>query len=88
MRFFNTFRGRLLLILALLLFATLGVQYYLNLLTQQENDDLREAQEQAIVAGIAVGISSLTSTERVQDLIVQPGQSFVDEQAKKGHNCY
>ena len=83
MKFFNTFRGKLLLILAFLLMATLGVQYYLNLLTQNENKDLREAQGQTIVAGIALGFASMTSQEdRVQDLIDQPGQTFFDENAK------
>jgi len=84
MKFFNTFRGRLLLILALLLMTTLGVQYYLNLRTQQENNDLREAQEQSIVAGIALGISSLTrQDDRVQDLIDQPGQTFLDARSRE-----
>ncbi len=82
MRFFNTFRGRLLLILAVLLVATISVQFYLNLKTQAENNDLREAQEQAIVAGFAVGISSITSPERVQYLIDQPGQTFLGQTAR------
>ena len=50
MTFLNTFRGRLLLILAVMLVATLGVQYYLNLVTQNESDSLREEQEQVIFA--------------------------------------
>ena len=79
MRFFYTFRGRLLLILALLLMATLGVQYYLNLLTQQENDDLRDAQAQALVSGIAIGSNGLTSGEYMQDLINRNGQTFFDD---------
>jgi signal transduction histidine kinase len=84
MRFFNTFRGRLLVILALLLVATLGVQYYLNLLTQRESTALRERQEQAVVAGIALGFTAMTSTENsVQDLIDEPGQTFLDEQARE-----
>lgn len=83
MTFFNTFRGRLLLILAFLLIATLGFQYYLNLLTENENRNLREMQEQTLVAGIAVGISSLTSESRVQDLITQSGQTLLDARAKK-----
>src|SRR5258708_2574934 len=83
MKFFNTFRGRLLLILALLLVATLGVQYYLNLLTQQENNDLREAQEQSVAAGIALGISGVTSKDRVQDLVDQPGQTFLDARSRE-----
>ena len=82
MKFFNTFRGRLLLILAILLIATIGFQYYLNLRTQAENNELREAQEQAIVAGFAVGISSITSPERVQDIIDQPGQTFLEQTAR------
>ena len=84
MTFLNTFRGRLLVILALLLVATLGVQYYLNLVTQEENNELREAQEQAIVAGIAVGFRSLTSqTDRVQDIMDEPGQTFLGETVRK-----
>lgn len=72
------------MILALLLVATLGVQYYLNLRTQQDNTELREAQEQTIVAGIALGFTSMTSRDyRVQDLISQPDQTFLDENAKK-----
>src|SRR5439155_21856637 len=84
MKFFKTFRGRLLLILALLLVATLGFQYYLNLVTQNQSDELREAQEQSVVAGIALGISSLTKAEeRVQDLIDEPGQSFLDARSRE-----
>ncbi len=84
MRFINTFRGRLLLILAILLVATLGVQYYLNLLTQQENISLREAQEQSIVAGISLGFTAMTSKDqRVQDLFDQPGQSFMDIRSRE-----
>src|SRR6476620_7039496 len=84
MSFFNTFRGRLLLILTLLLIATLGVQYYLNLVTQRENSDLREMQERAIVSAIAVGFTSMTSKDfRVEDLMEQPDQPFLDEDAKE-----
>lgn len=83
MSFFNTFRGRLLLILALLIVATLGVQFYLNYLTQQENIDLRDDQAQALVAGIALGTAGLTSPEeRVVDLIERPGQTFLDEETR------
>jgi signal transduction histidine kinase len=81
MRFFSTFRGRLLLVLALLLMATLGAQYYLNLLTQAENADLREDQEAAVVAGIAVGFRGMTSDDRVEDLIKQPG--ILDDEARR-----
>jgi signal transduction histidine kinase len=79
MNFFNTFRGRLLVILALLLIATLGVQYYLNLKTQRENSNLREMQTQALVAGIALGINGVTSSDRIEDIVKREGQTFFDE---------
>ena len=83
MPFLSTFRGRLVIILALLLVATLGVQYLLNLRTQQENYALRERQERAIVAGFAVGISSVTSPDRIRDLIELPGQTLLDEESRR-----
>ena len=83
MRFLSTFRGRLLLILAIMLIATLGFQYYLNLVTQNENDSLREEQEQMIFAVVALGMRSVTSTDRLQDLITQPDQPFFDEDARR-----
>ena len=79
MTFFSTFRGRLLLILSFLLIATLGIQYYLNLLTQQENNNLREAQAQALVAGFALGSNGITSSEYMQDIINREGQTYFDE---------
>ena len=83
MSFFNTFRARLLLILTALLMVTLGVQYYLNYLSQQENIHLREMQERALRDGIVVGISSVTTEgDRIQDLIDQPGETFLDEDAR------
>ena len=71
------------MILVLMLIATISLQYYLNLGTQRENDDLRQMQSQALVAGIAVGFNSLTSKEdRVQDLVDRPGQTFLDSNSK------
>ncbi|MEO8073173.1 MAG: hypothetical protein ABI686_07980, partial [Acidobacteriota bacterium] len=77
--FFNTFRGRLLIILAFLLITTLGVQYYLNLKTQQENNELRSVQEQALVAGMVLGFSGISSKEYLKDLVDSGKQSFFDE---------
>jgi signal transduction histidine kinase len=76
MRFFNTFRGRLLIILAILLVLTLGVQYYLNILNEAENTRLREMQEASVATGFSVGMSSLTSDYRIQDLIEQGQARF------------
>jgi signal transduction histidine kinase len=79
--FFNTFRGRLLIILAFLLIATLGGQFYLNLRTERKNAETREAQAQALVAGITLGANSLTSGDRLQDFVKREGQSFFDEKS-------
>ena len=81
MNFFNTFRGKLLIILAFLLIATLGVQFYLNLRTERENTKTRKMQEQALVAGIALGTTSLTSTDRLRDFVKREGQPFFDEKS-------
>lgn len=78
MKFLETFRARLLLILAFLLIATLGVQYYLNIQTQNENNRIIEAQEQAFLAGIALGFNSLTSEDRLRDFVRREGQPFYD----------
>lgn len=83
MHFFNTFRGKLLIILAFLLVATLGVQLYLNLETERENAKTRAMQEQALVAGIALGANSLTSGDRLRDFVKREGQSFFDEKSTK-----
>ncbi|MEO6484265.1 MAG: HAMP domain-containing protein, partial [Pyrinomonadaceae bacterium] len=72
------------LILAFLLVAVLGVQYYLNLVTQQENNDLLEAQTQALVAGITLGFTSIPLKDlRVQDLVDQKDQTYFDQATKE-----
>jgi signal transduction histidine kinase len=81
MNFFKTFRGRLLLILAFLLVATLGVQYYLNLLTQRQSNDLREAQAKALIAGITLGSNSISSSAYMDELIKREDQTYFDEAA-------
>ena len=83
MGFFNTFRGRLSLILALLLIATLALQFYVNWKAQQENEELRETQEQILGEAFELGIAGITSQEYLQDLVEQPGQTYLDEDARK-----
>lgn len=81
--FFRTFRGRLLLILAFLLVATLGVQYYLNLRTQNENNNLRAMQEKALVAGFSLGVNSISSNEYLEISVNREGQTFFDEDLRQ-----
>ncbi len=80
MKLFKTFRMRLLLILTVLLVTTLGVQFYLNYKTQKQNDILQEQKEQALLAGIALGVNSITSDSRLQTFVKKEGQSFYDKQ--------
>src|SRR5215813_15293065 len=83
MNFLNTFRGRLLLILLFMLAATIGVQYFLNYRTQQQSNDLRQLQNRALVAAIAMGSNSLTSNEdRVADLVDRSSQTILDPETK------
>ena len=80
MNFFNTFRGRLLLILVFLLIATLGIQFYINYEAQKENNERRAMQEQALVAGIALATNGLTSNEYLTDIRDREGQTYFDEE--------
>lgn len=83
MNFLNTFRGRLLVILAFLLIATLGVQFYLNYRTEEQNKNSREMQEQALVAGIALGANSLSSSKRLREFVQAEGQPFFDQRSTR-----
>ena len=59
----ESFRARLILLLALLLGLTLGVQYYVNLRAVKNNARLIVEQEQAIMSGVALGVNSLNSDQ-------------------------
>ncbi len=83
MNFFSTLRGQLSVVLGLLLVLTVGVQYYLNLRTQEENINLTEMQEQALLAGFALGVNSMTSRDRLQDFVKREGQSFYNDRTKR-----
>lgn len=81
--FLNTFRGRLLVILAFLLITTLAVQFFLNWRMENQNKNMRAMQQQALVAGITLGANSLTSGDRLQEFVKRQGQSFFDEKSTK-----
>jgi signal transduction histidine kinase len=82
MDFFGTFRGRLLLIFAFLTIATLGVQYYLNLYMQNENDVRRALHDKALFSGLKLGVSGITSGEYMTDMIAEPGQAYLDGESR------
>ena len=65
----RSFRARLLLLLALMLGLTLGVQYYFNLRAVRANARMIVEQEQAIMTGIALGLESLQSDKYLDQII-------------------
>ncbi|HEY0348779.1 MAG TPA: hypothetical protein VGC60_11565, partial [Pyrinomonadaceae bacterium] len=62
-RLLNSFRVRLLLLLAALLVLMLTAQYYVNLRSARTNTRFMIEQRQAILAGVALGVKSLYSGE-------------------------
>src|SRR5207237_611529 len=73
------FRLRLLLLLAALFGLTLGVQYYVNLRSVQNNSTRLAEQEQAIMTGVALGVSSIYSKKYLDDLRKDLKQPLLDE---------
>src|SRR5258705_6215015 len=67
--FIESFRARLLLLLALMLGLTLGVQYYFNLRSVRANAHMIIEQEQAIMTGVALGVKSLESAKYMDDIL-------------------
>src|SRR5689334_24393265 len=65
----QSFRARLLLLLALMLGLTLGIQYYFNVRAVRANARMIIEQEQAIMTGIALGLQGLTSDKYLDEII-------------------
>jgi signal transduction histidine kinase len=65
---FYSFRTRLLIVMALLLVATLGVQYYLFYREEMRRAMIIAEQEQALVASTALALQSLNSRAYMNDL--------------------
>ncbi|HEY8188338.1 MAG TPA: ATP-binding protein [Pyrinomonadaceae bacterium] len=65
---FNSFRARLVLLLVVLLGLTLGVQYYVNLRSVRRNARMLVAEEQAIMAGVALGVNSISSNKYLDQI--------------------
>jgi signal transduction histidine kinase len=78
-RIFYSFRTRLLLVMALLLVATLGVQLYLNRLEQRRHALIIAEQEQALTASIALASESITSGRYMFQLEEERGSSILTE---------
>jgi signal transduction histidine kinase len=75
----NSFRAKLLLLLAVLLGLTLGVQYYVNLRAVRRNAELIVERERAIMAGVALGIKSISSKQYLDQIRSNLREPLLDE---------
>src|SRR5436190_500327 len=75
----SSFRARLVLLLAVLLGLTLGVQYYVNIRSVRRNAHMIVEQEQAIMAGVALGVNSLYSEKYLDQLRKNVPEPLLDE---------
>jgi signal transduction histidine kinase len=82
----NSFRVRLLLLLAALLMFTLSVQYYVNLRAVRSNTQFIIEQQQAIMAGVALGVNSLSSGLYLDQMRDQAKQPLLGEQSERVKN--
>src|ERR671915_1124938 len=85
-RLLNSFRVRLLLLLALLLVVTVSVQYYVNLRAVRSNKQFIVEQQQAIMAGVALGVNSITSGEWLRDMQAEVNSPLFGDRADRVHN--
>jgi signal transduction histidine kinase len=79
-RLFYNFRTRLLLVMALLLIATLGMQYYLGRIRSRTRAAIVAGQEQALTASIALANESITSTKYMFELEQAENKSLLETQ--------
>src|SRR5215218_1237766 len=79
-KIFYSFRTRLLLVMALLLVATLGVQYYFGRIRSRNRAILVASQERALTASIALANESITSSKYMFQLDKPGAQSLLERQ--------
>ena len=79
-RLFYNFRTRLLLVMALLLVATIGVQYYLGRIRSRTRAAIVAGQEQALTASIALANESITSGKYMFQLEQEENKSLLEKQ--------
>jgi signal transduction histidine kinase len=80
-RLFYSFRTRLLLVMALLLVATVGMQYYFGRSRSRDRAVRVAGQEQALTASIALANESITSGKYMFELERERGKSLLEDQA-------
>ena len=85
-RLLKSFRVRLLVLLAALLMLTLSVQYYVNLRAVRSNTQFIAEQQQAIMAGFALGVNSFSSKKYLYEMREEAKQPLLGEQAARVKN--
>ena len=85
-RLLNSFRVRLLLLLAALLVLTVGVQYYVNLRSVRTNTQFIVEQQRVVMAGVALGVNSISSGLYLDQMREQAKQPLLGEQAERVKN--
>ena len=84
---FYSFRARLLLVLALLLFATLVVQFYLNRLEKESHAVLIAKQEQALAASTSFALESITEPDKYMYEFYEDRKTpFLEDQMRRVKN--
>jgi signal transduction histidine kinase len=78
---FHSFRVRLLVLLAALLVLTLGVQYYVNVRAVRSNAQLIAEQQQAVMAGLALGVHSVSNGEYLADMRKEGKVTLLEKKA-------
>lgn len=82
----NSFRVRLLLLLAAVLVLTLSVQYYVSQRSVRTNTQFIARQQQAVMAGVALGVNSLSSGLYLDQMRDQVNPSLLGQQAERVKN--
>jgi len=85
-RFLNSFRVRLLLLLAALLVLTLSVQYYVSQRSVRSNTQFIARQQRAVMAGVALGVNSLSSGLYLDQMRDQVNPALLGQQAERVEN--
>ncbi len=85
-RLLNSFRVRLLLLLAALLVLTVSVQYYVNLRAVRNNTQFIVEQQQSIMAGVALGVNSLSSGEYLDEMREEVRLPLLGDRADRVQN--
>lgn len=74
------------LLLVVLLGLTLGVQYYVNLQSVKRNAHMLVEQEQAIMAGVALGVNSISSQKYLDQMRSDLREPLIDEKTGRVKN--